>query len=129
MTTEIQVVKYADADRSKIEKHYAAYLTKSDDIIIAGPFFNTKYAAKVASDILKGKKSTPKLPLVLCIILFALLIGLLLYFLYREKYDESLVHKASSGQLAKALIIENAPDSPEDLRHFAEIALKNETSR
>jgi hypothetical protein len=53
-------------------------------------------------------------------------LGLLLTVAASEttKYDETLVAMAKAGQLVNAIVIENIPDSIEELQRFAVNALR-----
>jgi len=42
----------------------------------------------------------------------------------REKYDKQLVDMAKAGELIGCVVIENAPESMEELRRFASDNLK-----
>jgi len=119
----VQVVCFAEEDCSKINHHYAAYLTKSGDVILKGPFLNLGDAETVTNNIMNGKKSEPKVPLIVALLVLPF-VFLPIYFLYREKYDEALVDMVASGIITEAIVIQNAPDTEDEIKRFAQSALK-----
>jgi hypothetical protein len=70
---------------------------------------------------MRGKKSESQIPLLVAITV----IGLLFYFLFRDKYDEDLVRMVASGDVVMVVVIENGPAEQANLRQFAESLLKN----
>ncbi len=44
------------------------------------------------------------------------------------KYDETIVAMAKAGQLINAIVIENIPDSIEELHNFASNSLKESST-
>jgi len=115
-TKGIEVVRFTEEDRTKISRHYAAYLTKANNIILSTPFFNLKDAVRTTNNIMSGEKSQPQVPLIVAFTV----VGLFFYFLFRDKYDEDLVRMVASGEVTKVIVIENGPDEQAGLRQFAE---------
>jgi len=118
---EIRKVRYAKSVPGKIEHHCAAFLTQSGQVILVGsildehegiwPIFNSGDAVRLAKDIMEGKKKSTRIA--------PILQGLGVVAWESTKYDETLVAMAKDGQLINAIVIENIPDSVEELRHFA----------
>ncbi len=64
---KIRKVRYAKPDPDKIERHCAAFLTQTGEVNLVRsildtrlgvcPFFNSGDAARLASDIMRGKKN------------------------------------------------------------------------
>ena len=121
---KIRKVRYAPRIPGKIERHCAAFLTQTGQVLLVDsvwdsrdnvnyPFFNIGDAVRFASGLMKGKSSTLRI---------APIIGALAW--ESTKYDKNLVDMAKTGQLINAIVIENIPDSIEELQHFASNALK-----
>jgi hypothetical protein len=119
---KIRKVKYAQPVPGKIERHCAAFLTQSGQVILVGtildeqgiwPILNSGDAVRLASDIMKAKKKSTRI---------APVIGVLAW--ETSKYDEKLVDMAKTGELINAIVIENIPNSIEELQHFASNALR-----
>ena len=117
---KIRKVRYAEPDnRNKIDRHCAAFLTRSGDVILVTamfdksdnreyPFFNTGDAVRVARDIMKHKAKSLRIAPIIGAIGFE-----------STSYDANLVEMAKSGQLTNAIVIENISDSEEELKRFA----------
>ena len=117
-------MRYAKATPGRIEYHCAAFLTRSGEVILIGqyvdkgdnitpssdliPFLNSNDAASLAENIMRGKRSTFR------VFPFPGIITT-----ERITYPEDLVEMARSGQLVNAVVIENVPDSIEELERFA----------
>lgn len=121
---KIRKVRYTPSNPNKIERHCAAFLTQTGQVLlvdsvwdsrdgVSWPFFNVGDAVRLATDIMKGKASSFRI---------APIIGALAW--ESTKYDKNLVDMAKTGELINAIVIENAPDSVEELQHFASNALK-----
>jgi len=115
---KIRKVKYAQPVPDKIERHCAAFLTQSGQVILVGfigtwPIFNSGDAIRLAKDIMEGKEKSTRI---------APVIGVLAW--ETTKYDEKLVDMAKRGELINAIVIENIPDSIEELQRFAGQVLK-----
>jgi len=121
---KIRKVQYAPHIPGKIERHYVAFLPQTGEAILVDafwdtrdnvrwPFYNTGDAVRLASDIMKGKKKSTRI---------APIIGALAW--ESTKYDETLVEMAKTGNLVNAIVIENIPDSVEELQAFASNVLK-----
>ena len=104
----IRKVSYVKHIPNKIEHHYVAFLTESDEVLLMGPFLNSGDAQRVAGNIMKGKKSS-----------LSIFPGIVVWVWEREKYDQRLVDIAKAGKLVNCLVVENAPDSMEELQRFA----------
>ncbi|MFC2070071.1 hypothetical protein ACFLTB_02715 [Chloroflexota bacterium] len=120
VTKDIEVVRYAENEGNYISRYYAAYLTKNNDVILSNPFSNLKYAVKTTNNIMRGKRSESQVPLIVALTV----VGLLFYFIFRDKYDKDLVRIVASGEVVKVVVIENGPDEEAELRQFAESILK-----
>ncbi len=127
---KIRKVKYAQDIRGKIERHCAAFLTQSGQIIMIGsifdkregicPIFNSGDAVRIIKDIMEGKKKSVRIA--------PILQGIGVVAWETTKYDETLVAMANAGQLINAIVIENIPDSMEELHDFASNALKESST-
>ena len=109
---KIRKVQYAQHIPGKIERHYIAFLTKSGEILLMGHFLNSGDASHTASKIMEGKKSSTSF--------FA--IPFLLVW-EKEHYDQRFVEMAKAGELVSSVVVENAPDSMEELQRFVSNAL------
>ena len=112
---KIRKISYTKHVPGKIEHHYAAFLTRSGEVLLMGHFLNSGDAAHVAGNIMKGKASS------LTVMPFP---GVVVW--EREEYDKNLANLAKSGQLISCVVIENAPDSINELQRFASGVLKEE---
>ncbi len=112
---KIRKVSYTKHVPDKIEHHYVTFLTESDEILLMGPFLNNGDAARVAGNIMKGKASS------LTVIPFP---GVVVW--EREKYDQRLADMAKAGKLVNCVVVENAPDSIDELQRFAGGVLRAE---
>jgi ribosomal protein L19 len=124
---KIRKVKYAQPVPGKIERHCAAFLTQSGQVILVGsilgeqgiwPIFNSGDAIRLAKDIMEGKKKSVRIA--------PILQGLGVVAWESTKYDETLVAMAKAGQLINAVVIENVPDSMDELQRFAGDVLRAE---
>ena len=117
-------VRYAERIPGMIERHCAAFLTSTDEVIIISsildsrsgdywPFFNAGDAVRLAKDVMKGKKRSTQI---------APIIGIIAW--ESTHYDEALVSMAKNGHLLNAVVIENIPESVGDLQQFAYKTLK-----
>jgi len=123
---KMRKVRYAQHVPGKIERHCAAFLTQSGQVILVGsifdesesiwPIFNSSDAVRLANDIMKAKKKSVRIA--------PILQGLGVVAWESTKYDETLVAMAKAGQLINAVVIENIPDSVEELQRFASDTLK-----
>jgi hypothetical protein len=123
---KIRKVKYAQPVPGKIERHCAAFLTQSGQVILVGsifderegmwPIFNSGDAIRLAKDIMEGKEKSVRIA--------PIFQGIGVIAWESTKYDKTLVGMAKAGQLINAVVIENIPDSVEELQHFASNALK-----
>lgn len=116
---KIRKVRYAPRVPDIVERHCAAFLTQTGEVLLVDsvwdsrdgvnyPFFNVGDAVRLASDIMKAKKKSTRI---------APIIGALAW--ESTKYDETLVTMAKEGQLINVVVVENIPDSVEELQHFA----------
>ena len=119
---KIRKVQYAQHVPSKIERHCAAFLTQTGEVLlvdsiwdsrdgVSWPFYNIGDAVRLASDIMKAKKKSTRIA--------PILQGLGVVAWESTKYDETLVDMAKTGELINAIVIENVPDSVEELQRFA----------
>ena len=119
---KIRKVRYAPRIPGKIERHCAAFLTQTGQVLLVDsvwdsrddvnyPFFNVGDAVRLTSDIMKAKKKSTRIA--------PILQGLGVVAWESTKYDEALVAMAKDRQLINAVVIENIPDSVEELQHFA----------
>ena len=119
---EIRKVRFAPHIPGKIEHHCAAFLTKTGQVLVVDsvwdsrdgviwPIFNSGDAVRLAKDIMEGKKKSTRIA--------PILQGLGVVAWESTKYDETLVAMAKDGQLINAVVVENIPDSVEELQHFA----------
>ncbi len=127
---KIRKVRYAPRIPGKIERHCAAFLTQTGQVLLVDsfwdsqdnvkwPFYNIGDAVRLASDIMKAKKKSVRIA--------PILQGLGVVAWESTKYDETLVAMAKAGQLINAVVVENIPDSIEELQHFASNALRELT--
>jgi hypothetical protein len=115
---KIRKVRYAPHIPGITERHCAAFFTLTGHVIIIKstfdkqqglwPIFNTSTAEKIAKDIIKGKESS------ISIIPFP---GVIAW--ETTSYDKNLAGLARSGQLVEVLVIENIPESEDELQQFA----------
>jgi hypothetical protein len=119
---KIRKVRYAPRIPGQIERHCAAFLTQDGQVILVNsiwdsqdsvswPFYNTSDAVRLASDIMKGKKKSTRIA--------PIFQGLGVVAWESTKYDETLAAMAKDGQLINAIVVENIPDSVEELQNFA----------
>jgi hypothetical protein len=115
----VQKIPYKDATPGRIENHYAAFLTRSNDILLFGPFLTSNEGKRRANDVLKGKKESRSY-------FFLPLIILPVVYIERttESYNKNLVDLVKENQISNCLIIENAPDSMDELMQFAKNTFK-----
>jgi len=125
---KIRKVQYASRVPGRIERHCAAFLTKNDQVILIDSiwdsrdnvkwnFYNVGDAVHVATDIMKAKNKSTRI---------APIIGALAW--ESTTYDENLVEMAKTGELVNAIVIENIPDSVEELQSFAGQVLRESTT-
>jgi hypothetical protein len=112
----VKKVTYAKHVPGKVDYHYIAFLTRSGEILLVGGFVNSGDAKGVAENIMRGKTSSLNPAL--------LAGGLVLFLLDRERYDKSLVEMAKAGELIDCIVIENAPESSEEILAFADKTFK-----
>jgi hypothetical protein len=110
---KVQKVKYAERVPGRVERHCAAFVTQSGKVVIVAsvdgwPFYNIKDAVRLAENIMKGKKNSTR---------YMILPGITSW--ETTTYDKSLVEMAKAGHLVNAVVIENVPDSEEELQRFA----------
>jgi len=107
-------VAYKKATPGIVERHFAAFITQTGQIILHGPFLNSNHAKKIAGDIMNKKKKSRSffiLPVV----------GVM----DTEALNENLVDMAKNNQLVNCIIIENASDSYDENEKFAMNYFKN----
>ena len=109
----IRKATYASHQPGKIEHHYVAFLTQSEETIFLGPFLNVGHAVSTAKNIMKGKKSSTSF--------FPFVFGLVWD---TEEYNKDLVGMAKAGELGGCVVLENVPESMEELQGFASNALR-----
>jgi len=112
----VNKVTYANHVPGKVDYHYIAFLTRSGEILLAGHFVNSGDAKRVAKNIMRGKTSSFNPAL--------LPGGLVLFLLDREHYDKNLAEMAKAGELIDCVVIENAPESTEEILAFADKVFK-----
>jgi len=112
----VKKVTYAKHVPGRIDRHYIAFLTRSGEILLAGGFTTSGDAKRVAENIMRGKASSLNPAL--------LAGGLVLFLLDREHYDKDLVEMAKAGELIDCIVIENAPESTEEILAFADKTFK-----
>jgi len=92
----------------QIDHHYVVFLTKRGELVVMGHFLRSGEAVNTAQNILAGKSGNTEffiLPFVAA--------------LDRETYSPDIVAIARSGDILSCVVIENAPDSPEEVREAA----------
>ena len=109
----VKKVRYTEHIPGKVDYHYIAFLTASGEVLLMGHFLTAGHANKVANGIMSGKKSSST---------FIPFPGVFIY--EREKYDENFVNMVKAGEITNCIVVENAPESIEELRHFAGAILK-----
>lgn len=120
---QIRKLRYAPYVPGKVERHCAAFLTQSGQVIIINsifdqhegqscPFFNSGDAAKIIKKIMSGKKSSTTVWPFPSVVVWE-----------HTKYSEDLISMAKAGQLVNAAVIENIPESKEELQQVARSAL------
>jgi len=112
---KIRKVRYAQRVPGKIERHYVAFLTRSGEILLMGHFLNSGDASHTAGKIMEGKESSTSF--------FPFPIGLVWQ---REHYDKRLAEMAKAGELVGCMVVENAPESIEELQCFASNDLRGQ---
>jgi len=105
---KIRKVTYTKHLPGKVERHMIAFLTRSGETVLHGNFLNIAHTTSVATHIMKGEKSSTSF--------FPFPIGLAWD---TEEYNRDLVDMAKAGELIDCVVIENAPDSTEELWRFA----------
>jgi len=110
---KIKKVKYSESLPGVIQHHCVAFFTAQGNVIIIdrdseGIFFNAGIPMRMAKNIMKGKgKSRIVIPFP----------GVITW--ETTTYDEEIVNMAKNGQLVNAIVIENVPESFEELEKFA----------
>jgi hypothetical protein len=115
----IKKATYAKHVPGKVDYHYIAFLTRSGEILLAGGFVNSGDAKGVAKNIMRGKDSSLNPAL--------LPLGLVVFLLSREHYNKDLkdlAEMAKAGELIDCIVIENAPESTDEILAFADKTFK-----
>lgn len=129
---KIAKVRFAKHTPGIIERHCVAFMTQSGEVVLVDsifnkrdrvcfPIFNTSDAVRIASDVMRRKASSLRFaPTALRIA------GLVAW--ERTEYNPNLVEMARTGQLTNVIVIENVPESIEELQRFAGNALRETLS-
>ena len=105
----VKKVQYAKHILGQVDHHHIVFLTRSGEMLFTGFFLKIGDAKRVAERIMSGKASSTT---------FAPFPGV--FMLEREKYDKDLVDMAKAGELVDCAVVENAPESVEELLTFAD---------
>jgi len=114
---KIQKIPFKVATPGQIEYHYAAFLTRTEDILLIGPYLNSNELRKMAVNILKGKEESK----------FYFILPTPIIWIagtHTESYDKNIVNLVKTNQISDCVIIENVPDSIDELKQFAKNVFK-----
>lgn len=109
----VKRVRYADHNPDIVESHCAAFLTKSGKVIIINksggwPYYNVNEVIRAVKNIMKGNAQYGS---------FMALPGIISW--ETNYFDDNLVNLARNGEIINWVVIENIPDSLEELSKFA----------
>ena len=114
---KILKIPFKVATPGQIEHHYAAFLTRTEDILLIGPYLNSNELRKMAANMLKGKEESN--------FYFVLPIPIIwIAGKFTESYDKNIVNLIKTNQISYCVIIENVPDSIDELKQFAKNVFK-----
>jgi hypothetical protein len=105
----VKKVQYAKHVPGMVDHHHIVFLTRSGEMLFTGFFLRIGDAKRTAEHIMRGKASST---------IFLPLPGV--FMLEREIYDKDLVNMAKTGELVDCVVVENAPESVEELLTFAD---------